>query len=75
MSSTNEKDFEKKPKEKVVTEKKQMIEKIPENQKTKFGESLATCSDTEWDKADPAYASELINVEKKPMDSNGNETN
>ncbi|MCP9257482.1 hypothetical protein DINM_000834 [Dirofilaria immitis] len=34
---------------------------IPECQKTKFGESLALCSDIEWDKADPAYASELIN--------------
>ncbi|VDK73188.1 unnamed protein product [Onchocerca ochengi] len=66
MSSLNEKNFEKKLKEEVVIEKKQIIEKIPESQKTKFGESLATCSDTEWDKADPAYASELINVEKKP---------
>uniref|UniRef100_A0A1I8EP64 Uncharacterized protein n=1 Tax=Wuchereria bancrofti TaxID=6293 RepID=A0A1I8EP64_WUCBA len=33
--------------------------------KMKFGESLSTCSDVEWDKADPAYASELINVKKK----------
>uniref|UniRef100_A0A183UTS7 Lipoprotein n=1 Tax=Toxocara canis TaxID=6265 RepID=A0A183UTS7_TOXCA len=27
---------------------------------------LASCSDKEWDVADPAYGSELINLKKKP---------
>ncbi|KHN72272.1 Uncharacterized protein C02F5.10 [Toxocara canis] len=33
---------------------------------TEDGESLASCSDKEWDVADPAYGSELINLKKKP---------
>ncbi|KAM3722606.1 Uncharacterized protein ACO02O_05921 [Dirofilaria immitis] len=63
--SSSEKISEKKLKKKEESKNKQTAEKIPECQKTKFGESLALCSDIEWDKADPAYASELINVEKK----------
>lgn len=38
-----------------------------EYQKEEFGESLSTCSDVEWNRADPAYAPELINVKKKPV--------
>ncbi|VDK24953.1 unnamed protein product [Anisakis simplex] len=34
---------------------------------TEDGESLAACSDREWDVADPAYGSELINLKKKPV--------
>uniref|UniRef100_A0A1I7W5D8 Uncharacterized protein n=2 Tax=Loa loa TaxID=7209 RepID=A0A1I7W5D8_LOALO len=66
MSSSNGKSIEEKSKEEnMKIEKKQIITKDPE-QMTKFGESLSTCSDVEWDRADPAYASELINVKKKP---------
>ncbi|KAL4003484.1 hypothetical protein ACH3XW_7805 [Acanthocheilonema viteae] len=57
MSSLSE-NFAKKSKEKES-------QKGSERQEMKFGESLASCSDTEWDRADPAYASELINVKKK----------
>ncbi|VDN03971.1 unnamed protein product [Thelazia callipaeda] len=33
--------------------------------KSEFGESLSSCSDKEWDRANPAYRSELINLKKK----------
>lgn len=50
------------------SKKKQAIEEVNNSsiKKMEFGESLGSCSDTEWDRADPAYGSELINVKKKP---------
>ncbi|VIO92678.1 Uncharacterized protein BM_BM1918 [Brugia malayi] len=66
MSSPKKKSSEKKLKdEDVKTKKKHIIKKDQKVEERKFGESLSTCSDVEWDKADPAYASELINVKKK----------
>ncbi|VDK77196.1 unnamed protein product [Litomosoides sigmodontis] len=55
--------------EKKADEKREtaeIIEKDSEREEAPFGESLASCSEVEWDTADPAYASELINVKKKP---------
>ncbi|CAG9539063.1 unnamed protein product [Cercopithifilaria johnstoni] len=66
MSLSSEKNLEKKIKKKEMIKTKQLSKKDSEGQEVKFGESLASCSDIEWDRADPAYASELINVEKKP---------
>ncbi|KAK6102667.1 hypothetical protein QQG55_9390 [Brugia pahangi] len=66
MSSPKKKSSEKKLKdEDIKTKKKHIIKKDQKIEERKFGESLSTCSDVEWDKADPAYASELINVKKK----------
>uniref|UniRef100_A0A0R3S4D5 Uncharacterized protein n=1 Tax=Elaeophora elaphi TaxID=1147741 RepID=A0A0R3S4D5_9BILA len=68
MSLPKEQSFEKELKEKELAKKEQITKKKESSERDvrmEFGESLASCSDVEWDKADPAYASELINVKKK----------
>uniref|UniRef100_A0A915AK71 Uncharacterized protein n=1 Tax=Parascaris univalens TaxID=6257 RepID=A0A915AK71_PARUN len=51
---------------KKTTKKKRRNKKKSKVRSTEDGESLASCSDKEWDVADPAYGSELINLKKKP---------
>uniref|UniRef100_A0A915PVW1 Uncharacterized protein n=1 Tax=Setaria digitata TaxID=48799 RepID=A0A915PVW1_9BILA len=65
MLSEKDEGFKRKSHESPKTNGKDEIKMPLENKKREFGESLASCSDTEWDIADPAYASELINLKKR----------